>query len=73
MIEVIMLEPVESGGYLTNFFNQRYQLVWPHDTLDLLFVRGQDVPATSKKALCMDRRQHHVVNAAYQNYLQEQF
>ena len=73
MIEVIMLEPVESGGYLTNFFNQRYQLVWPDDTLGLLFVRGQEVPVTSEKALCMYRKQHHEVNAAYQNYLQEQF
>lgn len=69
MIEVIMLESVESGEYLTNFFNQRYQLVWPRDTLGLLFVRGQEVPVASEEALCMYRQQHHLVDAAYQNYL----
>jgi hypothetical protein len=58
MIEFSLLEPVEAGGYLTNFFNQRYQLIWPHDTLSLLFVRGQEVPVVSKKALCMYRQQY---------------
>jgi hypothetical protein len=69
MIEVIMLESVEGGGYRTNFFNQRYQFVWPHDTLSLLSVRGQVVPVASEEALNMYRQQHHLVNAAYQNHL----
>ena len=73
MIEVIMLESVEGGGYRTNFFNQRYQFVWPHDTLSLLLVRGQGIPVTSEEALRLYRQQHHSVAEADQTYLQEQF
>lgn len=73
MIEVILLESVEGGGYLTNFFNQRYQLVWPHDTLSLLFVRDQEVPVASVEALRLYRQQHRSVAAAYQTYLLGQF
>jgi len=73
MVEVILLEPDEKGGYLTNFFNQRFQLVWPHDTLSLLFVRGQGVPVASEEALRLYRQQHRSVAEAYQAYLQEQF
>ena len=73
IIEVIMLEEVESGEYLTNFFNQRYQLVWPRDTLSLLSVRGQEVPVASEEALRLYRQQHRSVAEAYQAYLQEQF
>jgi hypothetical protein len=69
MIEVVMLESVESGEYLTNFFNQRYQLFWPRDTLSLLSVRGQGVPVANEEALCMYRQQHRLVDAAYQNHL----
>ena len=46
---------------------------WPHDTLNLLFARDQEVLVVSEEALCMYRQQHHFVVAAYQNYLQEQF
>lgn len=73
MIEVVLLEPDEGGGYLTNFFNQSYQLVWPHDTLSLLFVRGQRVPVASAEALRLYRQQHRSVAEAYQTYLQWQF
>ena len=72
MIEFTLLEPVEGGGYLTNFFNQCYQLVWPPDTLSLLFVRGQEVPVASEEALRLYRQQYRLVVAAYQNYLIEQ-
>jgi hypothetical protein len=47
--------------------------VWPHDTLSLLFVRGQEVPVASKEALRLYRQQHRLVVAAYQNYLEEQY
>ena len=73
MIEVILIEPDEKGGYLTNFFNKRFQLVWPHNTLSLLFVRGQGVPVASEEALRLYRQQHHSVAEAYQAYLQEQY
>jgi hypothetical protein len=72
MIEVVLLEPDEKGGYLTNFFNQRYQLLWPHNTLSLLLVRGQRVPVASEEALRLYRQQHRSVAEAYQTYLQGQ-
>jgi len=52
---------------------QRYQLVWPHNTLSLLFVRGQRVPVGSSEALRLYRQQHRSVAEAYQTYLQGQF
>jgi hypothetical protein len=73
MIEVVLLEPDEKGRYLTNFFNQRYQLVWPPNTLSLLLVRGQRVPVGSSEALRLYRQQHRSVAEAYQTYLQGQF
>ena len=73
MIEVVLLEPDEEGGYLTNFFNQRYQLIWPPDTLSLLVVRGREVPVGSSEALRLYRQQHRWVAEAYQTYLQGQF
>jgi len=72
-IEVILLEPDEKGGYLTNFFNWSCQLVWPPDPLGVLFVGGQRVPVASEEALRLYRQQHRSVVEAYQTYLQQQF
>jgi hypothetical protein len=73
MIEVILLEPAQKGGYVTNFFNQRYQLIWPHQTLRSLSVSGQVIPVASDEALRLYRRHHHHISQAYQMYCQEQF
>jgi hypothetical protein len=43
------------------------------DTLGLLFEGGQEVHVASEEALCMYRKRHLLVNAAYKNYLQKQF
>ena len=71
LIEVILLEPDEKGGYLTNFFNWRCQLIWPPDPLEVLFVSGQRVPVASEEALRLYRQQHRSVVEAYQTYLQQ--
>jgi len=71
LIEVVLLEPGEKGGYRTNFFNRHYQLVWPPDPLTVLFVRGYRVPVGSSEALRLYRQQHHLVVEAYQSYLQQ--
>jgi hypothetical protein len=73
LIEVVLLEPDEKGGYRTNFFNRRYQLVWPPDPLGVLLVSGHQVPVGSWEALRLYRQQHHLVVEAYQTYLQQQF
>lgn len=73
MIEVILLEPKQKGGYLTNFFDQRYQLIWPHHTLRLLSVSDQEVPVASDEALQLYRHHHHHIVKAYQMYRQGQF
>jgi hypothetical protein len=72
MIEVVLLEPEQKGGYRTNFFNRRYQLVWPHHTLRLLSVRNQEVPVASDEALRLYRHHHHHILKAYQMYCQGQ-
>ena len=56
LIEVVLLEPDEKGGYRTNFFNRRYRLMWPPDPLDVLFVRGRRVPVACEEALRLYRR-----------------
>lgn len=73
MIEVVLLEPEQGGGYLTNFFNRRYQLLWPPQTLSMLSVRGWKVPVASDEALRLYRQHHHQVTQAYQLYHQEGF
>ena len=73
MIEVVLLEPEQKGGYLTNFFNRRYQLTWPHNTLSLLSVRDQDVPVASDEALRLYRHHHHSITQAYRTYRQGHF
>lgn len=72
LIEVVLLEPDEKGGYLTNFFGGRYQLAWPPDPLRVLFVSDHRVPIASEEALRLYRQQHHLVAEAYQTYLRQQ-
>jgi hypothetical protein len=71
MVEVILLESEKTGGYVTNFFDGRYQLIWPRDTLHLLSLGELKIPVASKEALHLYRNhQPHIANA-YQMYLQE--
>lgn len=70
MIEVILLESDGEGEYLTNFFNQRYQFIWPPEILSYFSVRGQNIPVASEEALQAYRYRHHSISEAYQNYLQ---
>ncbi len=72
LIEVVLLEPDEEGGYLTNFFNRRYQLVWPPNPLKVLRWDSHRVPIASKEALRLYRQQHHLVAEAYQAYLRQE-
>jgi hypothetical protein len=73
VIEVVLLEPEQKGGYLTNFFDWRYQLIWPHHPLRLLSVRDQEVPVASDEAFRLYLHHHHLTTKAYQMYRQEQF
>lgn len=72
LVEVVLLEPDEKGEYRTNFFNQRYRLVWPPNPLSVLVVNSHRVPVASEEALRLSRQQHHLVVEAYQTYLQQQ-
>ena len=72
LIEVVLLEPDEKGGYRTSVFTQRYQLAWPPNPLSVLIVNQQRVPVASEEALRLYRQQHHLVVEAYQTYLQQQ-
>lgn len=72
LIEVILLEPNEKGGYRTNFFNGRYHLAWPPNPLRVLFVSGHRVPIASEEALHLYRQQQHLVAEVYQTYLRQQ-
>jgi hypothetical protein len=73
MVEVLLLEPGQKEGSTTNFFNRRYQLIWPHQTLSSLSVKDQMVPVASAEALQQYRQHHHHISLAYQMYCQEQF
>jgi hypothetical protein len=73
MIEVILLEPEQKGGFLTNFFNRRYQFIWPAQTLSFFQARDRMVPVVSSEALQAYRQHHHRITQSYQMYCQEQF
>ncbi len=68
MIEVILLEP-SSTGYVTNFFDGRYQLHWPADPLDYLDVEGQFLPIANEYTLLYYRQAHEHVVRAYEGFL----
>lgn len=70
MVEIILLEPGEKGGYLTNFFSKSYQFAWPPNSLSTLTTGGQDVSVASCEALQQYRAQHQCIIRAYQLYLQ---
>lgn len=72
MIEMILLEPGQDGEYITNFFNRRYQLSWPRQTLCTLLVNDRLVPVVSDEALRRYRQHHHFIAQAYQVHRQEQ-
>ena len=69
MIELILLESDKTGGYVTNFFDGRYQLIWPQDTLHLLSFGELKVPVVSKEALHLYRNHHPHITNAYHMYL----
>ncbi len=71
MIEVVLLEP-QSEGYVTHYFDHRYTLIWPHDTLSHLLVGGYLFPVASCQALKLHRQHYPQIAQAYQSYLQEQ-
>ncbi len=71
MIEVVLLEP-QKGGYVTNFFDGRYQLLWPDDTLSFLLGREHPLSIASRQALHLYRRHHQQIYEVFQAYLQAQ-
>ncbi len=71
MIEVVLLEP-QSGGYVTHYFDHKYTLIWPYDSLSHLFLRGRLIPVASCQALKLHRQCYPQIALAYQTYLQEQ-
>lgn len=71
MIELVLLEPRENG-YVTNYFDGRYQLAWPPDTLGFLQMADQSIPVASPGALHLYRQKHHHIAEAYQAYLEQQ-
>lgn len=71
MIEVVLLTP-QSGGYITHYFDRRYTLNWPNDSLCHLFVGGHLIPIASYQALQLHRQCYPQIAQAYQTYLQKQ-
>jgi hypothetical protein len=71
MIEILLLEPQE-GRHVTSFFDGRYHLIWPDDTLSFLQGWEQPLPVASPQALSLYRREHQHIEEAFQAYLQAQ-
>ncbi len=71
MIEVVLLEP-HPEGYITHYFGQKYALIWPNDSLEMLSHRGSQIPTASCHALKLHRQVYPQIAQAYQTYLQEQ-
>lgn len=71
MIEVVLLEP-SSVGYITHYFDRRFTLIWPYDSLNHLFVEGYLIPIASCQALQLHRQSYPQIAQAYQTYLQKQ-
>ncbi len=72
MIETVLLEPDDRGAYHTSFFDGRYRLDWPHDSLGWLMVGAHGVPIASRTALRMYRHHHERIALAYQSFCQQQ-
>ena len=70
MIEVILLESMKTGGYQTNFFDGRYQHIWPPHSLQHLSIGEQIIPVTSRNALQLHRHHHPDITRAHHQYLQ---
>ena len=71
MIEIVLLEP-QSRGYNTHYFDNRFLLTWPQDSLGYLMVEQHLVPVASCQALQLYRQCYSQIAQAYQIYLQEQ-
>lgn len=71
MIEVVLLEP-SAGSYATHYFDRRYTLNWPSDSLSHLLIGGHPIPVASCLALQLHRRCYQQIAQAYQNFLLEQ-
>jgi hypothetical protein len=68
MIEFLLVEP-QIEGYLSRFFTNLYELVWPRDVLSYqLPIQALEVPIASKAALETYRHNHTYIEAAYQAY-----
>jgi len=64
MIELFLLEP-QQESYITRFFDNTFQLIWPTNTLDLLFVANRSIPLASVQALSLYRQKHQHITDAY--------
>lgn len=70
MIEFVLLEPT-SDSYVTNYFNGRYQLTWPRNSLSSLLIDGQHMAVVCRQALYLHRQCYPHIAAAYQSYLHD--
>jgi hypothetical protein len=70
MIEFVLLEP-SSDAYVTNYFDGRYQLIWPVNCLESLFVDGLYISVASRQALHLHRQSYPHIADAYQFYLHD--
>jgi hypothetical protein len=67
MIEIVLLEP-QPGAYVTNFFDGKYQVIWPSDTLTSLPLQRDQIAVASRQALQLYRCLHPWISLAYHTY-----
>ncbi|GHO47337.1 hypothetical protein KSX_55000 [Ktedonospora formicarum] len=70
MIEVLLLQP-RDGGLITRFFDGRYVLAWPRETLGDVQVGGQRLAVVSVQARKLYREHHPQIAHAYQAFLSQ--